>query len=495
MSTVSIKLRNVRRLLCSVSVAGLVSGAAFASGTVPAIAPLSDRDFIHDGQPDEALVRLGRDLFFDPILSGNRNISCGTCHDPALGTGDGLALGIGEGGEGQGTARHTAEPVLARVPRNAQPLFNIGAREYDAMFHDGRLEPDPTHTFPSGFWSPAREHLPVGLDSLLAAQAMFPVLSAIEMAGHKGENSVANAVANDRPAEAWALLAARLQAIPGYAEQFSSAFAEIERPGDIRFVHAARALAAFQSVAFRSQGSLFDRVLETGDASHLSRAARRGMSLFYGEAGCVACHSGPLLTDHGFHAIAMPQTGPGKEHGSDTSYWRATGFAHRPEDEGRFRVTFDQADLFRFRTPSLRNVELTGPWGHSGAYATLEAVVRHHLDPVAALEHHDGADLPTLAGVVERAGRGSELVHRLVNPARRSAFDARDNWVQATPALRDRIADANELAPTHLDDRAVADLVVFLKALTDPAMRDRSHLVPDRVPSGLPPQPQTTNVN
>ncbi len=179
--------------------------------------PLTDANFLHDGAPDPVLVDLGRDLFFDPILSGNRNISCGTCHDPARGTGDGLALSFGEGGAGFGPGRRSGTGITGRVPRNAQPLYNIGAREYASMFHDGRLEPDPANTFVSGFWSPAREDLPEGLDSLLAAQAMFPVLSPVEMAGVTGSNPVATAVADDRVGDAWDLLADRLRALADYA--------------------------------------------------------------------------------------------------------------------------------------------------------------------------------------------------------------------------------------------------------------------------------------
>ena len=428
-------------------------------------------------------------LFFDPVLSGNRNIACATCHHPTFASADGRALSIGEGGTGLGPARRTETAVEGRVPRNAQALFNVGAREYRSLFHDGRAEPDST--YPSGFWTPAREQLPTGLDNVLAAQAMFPVLSSIEMAGQRGENEIADAISRDHLAGeggAWDLLADRLRQIPDYVDRFSLAFADVETAGDIRFVHAANALAAFQAVAFRSDDSPFDRYLRTGDALVMSAAARRGMDLFYGEAGCATCHAGPLQTDQDFHAIAMPQIGPGKGHGSDTRYWRRSGFPDRLEDEGRYRVTFDPVDLFRFRTPSLRNVALTGPWGHAGAYDSLEDVVRHHLDPVGALARYDPltAPLGPVDGIIERTGIGSRLVWRPLNPARRADFDLRDGWVQSTPSLRDRIAAANELPAQTLNDEEVAALLAFLEALTDPASRDLSHLVPDRVPSGLP---------
>ncbi|WP_281930550.1 cytochrome-c peroxidase [Roseibium album] len=78
------------------STVAVVLIACAQAGELPT--PLQDDDYLHDGAPDPAVVDLGRMLFFDPILSGNRNISCGTCHDPGRGTGDELALSIGEGG-------------------------------------------------------------------------------------------------------------------------------------------------------------------------------------------------------------------------------------------------------------------------------------------------------------------------------------------------------------------------------------------------------------
>ncbi|WP_254656269.1 cytochrome-c peroxidase [Jannaschia sp. CCS1] len=467
----------------------LLMGTAAGGTDLPH--PLADTDFLYDGAPSEALFALGRDLFFDPILSGNRNISCGTCHDPAHGSGDGLALGFGTGGEGFGPDRHAGTGVTARVPRNAQPLWNIGAREYVAMFHDGRLEPDPDGPFPSGYWSPAREELPEGLDSLLAAQAMFPVLSPVEMAGWSGSNPVGTAVAQDRAPDAWDLIAERLQELPEYAAQFEAAFDDVTEPEHITFTHAARALAAFQTTAFRSTDSPFDTALQANDLSVLSPDAQRGAALFYGDAACAGCHSGPLLTDHGFHAIAVPQIGPGKGHGADTTYFAASGFPDRLEDEGRFRVTFDPDDLFRFRTPSLRNVTLTGPWGHSGAFDDLEQMVRHHLDAVASLETYEVQPdtLPAFETIITRRGAGSTLIFENLNPFRAGAFAARDGFVQASDQLRTRIAAASAIEPIALSDREIADLMTFLATFTDPTAHNRSDLVPATVPSGLAPQP------
>ena len=284
------------------------------------------------------------------------------------------------------------------------------------------------------------------------------------------------------------MLARRLRAIPEYVARFREAYAEVTGPDDITFVHAANAIAAFEAATFRPDDSPFDHFLRSGDDSVLRPAARRGLQLFYGKARCADCHSGKFLTDQQFHAIAMPQIGPGKADGWDRSYWEATGFPARLQDFGRYRVTQRPEDKYRFRTPSLRNVELTGPWGHAGTYTTLEAVIRHHLDPVAGLETYDAeaAALPPVSEVIEQTALGSQLLHSPVNPARLADYRLRDTWVQRMPQLRADIAAANELAPTRLAPIEVQDLVAFLRSLTDPRSRDRRDLVPERVPSGLP---------
>ncbi|MEO1679998.1 MAG: cytochrome c peroxidase [Pseudomonadota bacterium] len=480
--------------LLALAIAGLASlWPAHGQDLAPPVPPVSDSDFYDDGAPAPAKVQLGQMLFFDKVLSGNRNIACATCHHPNHASADGLALGIGEGGAGLGPDRHIpgGASVLGRVPRNAPSLQNLGARAFTTLFHDGRVEADPDGPRSSGFWTPARAQLPEGLDNALAAQAMFPVLSDIEMAGARGENPVADAAALRRFAGeggAWDLLADRLREIPDYVALFRAAYPEIDGPDAITFVHAANAIAAFEATAFRADDSPFDRYLRSGDPNHLTPQAQAGMALFYGEAGCAACHAGPFQTDHAFHAIAMPQIGPGKGDGTDDSYFRATGYPGRLEDVGRAPISGDPADRYRFRTPSLRDVELTGPWGHAGAFATLQGVVRHHLDPLPSLDAYrlDPGHLAPLAALSQPMAVGARHGHEPVNPARRAAWDARDGWVQSQPQMRARIAAANERQATPLSDEAVAEIVAFLKALTDPRSRTMEHLIPDRVPSGLP---------
>jgi len=127
-------------------------------------------------------------------------------------------------------------------------------------------------------------------------------------------------------------------------------------------------------------------------------------------------------------------------------------------------VTGNIADRFKFRTPTLRNVALTAPYGHAGAYDTLEAVVRHNLNPLNSLYNYDR--------------------EQAVLPSRPD-LDAQDFVVMDTLDRMDAIAAANELAPVELREPQIADLIEFLHALTDPSAIDLRRSVPASVPSGL----------
>lgn len=421
--------------------------------------PVTDKDYysVHSS----AKVELGKVLFYDKVLSGNRNISCATCHHSLTGTGDGLALPVGEGGKGLGVTRDTgngSDAIHERVPRNAPHIFNLGAKEFTVMFHDGRVAVN--NSLPSGFTSPAGDQLPLGLDNVLAAQAMFPVTSATEMAGRVDENPVADAAAVGNLAGengVWDLLAQRLRAIPEYVALFQDAYpGKINTANDIQFKDAANAIAAFEATVWRADNSRFDQYLR-GDHDVLSIQEKKGLRLFYGKANCSNCHSGKFQTDQSFHAIAMPQIGPGKGHNSD-------GYDDGQEDFGREAVTGNVNDRFKFRTPSLRNVALTAPYGHAGAYDTLEAVIRHHFSPVDSLFNYDTSQvrMPTRADL-------DELDFEVMN----------DDW------RLEQIAQRNELASVDLDEQEFAELISFLHTLTDYSFLDDRRNVPNRVPSGL----------
>jgi cytochrome c peroxidase len=448
-------------LLAAFLVGPLVPAGAEAE---PLPRPIKLKHFHFDGVYADAKVALGKLLFFDKILSGNQNIACATCHSPLTHTTDGLPLSIGEGGLGLGITRDLgggADAVPGRVPRNAMTLFNLGHESLTAAFHDGRVEEDADE--PSGFASPAGLELPLHLDTAMAAQAMFPVASTIEMAGQEGENTQADLAAAGDFTGVWEHVAGKLRAIPEYVDLFVAAFRDdpeipVEEAEDITFVHAANAIFAWEATVFRSIDTPFDRYLR-GDKKALGKSARQGMELFFGKARCSRCHAGALLTDARFHSIALPQIGPGTGDGPDGL-----------DDFGRERVTGDVADRFRFRTPPLRNVALTAPYGHDGAYARLDNLIRHHIDAVPALEGYK---------------------HGQVNQFQpsRPDLDATDFALMADPDRVDAIGGTSDLPEPkrRIGDKQLQRLVDFLvQGLTDPSMLDLRQNVPLAVPSGLP---------
>lgn len=400
---------------------------------------------------EENSIQLGQLLFYDAILSGNKSVSCATCHHPQFGTSDGVPLAIGDGGVGLGPKRIIGPENIPeiRVGRNAPSLFNLGAAEFVSLFHDGRLEIDETR--PSGIRSPLGDEMIEGFNSVLSAQAMFPVLSPDEMAGHYSENAISQAVRLGQltiAGGAWDLIAQRVAKIDEYRTMFDDV---IGTGRAIQFTDISNAIADFIAFEWRADNSAFDLFLrEEGD---LSEDAIAGMNLFYGQAGCVACHSGQFQTDHDFHAIAMVQIGPGK----------AERFESHNRDIGRMRVTGDEGDAYAFRTPSLRNIALSSPYGHAGAYGTLESVIRHHLDPVKSLNEFDRGFL------------------RLADFPGASDFNILDD-----PDEMAAIAAANELEPQTLSNEEVNQLLAFLNSLTDPFSSNGRLGIPKSVPSGLP---------
>jgi len=405
---------------------------------------------------DEAV--LGQLLFYDPILSGNQNIACATCHHPDFATSDGVSLGLGEGGIGLGLERRGTLDNMPpdRIPRNSPALFNLGASEFKVLFHDGRIEVDPAMA--SGFRTPLDDDMLEGFASLLSAQTMFPVLSPDEMAGHGAENEVSKAVRQGLitgEGGAWNILSRKVAALPDYAQRFSAVYDHIDTPDDISFTDISNAIAVFIAHEWRSDTSDFDAYLRD-PAIGLSLDAEKGMNLFYGDAGCSTCHAGPFQTDHMFHAMGAPQLGPGK----------AAAFEDHAHDLGRMGVTGDPTDAFAFRTPSLRNVMQTGPWGHAGAHSVIERFLRDHLDPVTAAGRYAQAD----------ARRAVRL------PPHES-----DDWREMDDALaRDSIIEAALIRePVGLEPANIAALVSFLRMLDDETALYGRLGIPDAVPSGL----------
>lgn len=416
--------------------------------------------------PGEAKVVLGEALFYDKEISGNRDISCATCHHPLLHGGDGLSLPFGTGAKGLGTARKIGAG-RGLVPRNAPEIFNRGAPQWTTMFWDGRIAQEFDY-----FGSPAADALPEGLENALAVQAMFPPTSRDEMRGKAGDmcrtmetetevrnvldgvdvaaeempelNEVALVIDSNLPG-IWSALTERLLAIPEYRQMFAEAYPQTPL-SEFGFQHAANAIAAYEIAAFSFDDSPWDRYL-AGEKGAMSAAAKEGALLFYGEAGCSSCHSGILMTDQKYHNIGAPQFGPGKD---------ATGL-----DYGRYLETGEQQDRFAFRTAPLRNVALTGPWLHNGAYERLEEVVAHHLDAAESLGAYDGEELPA---------------------------DLRATLRNESAVVADVMSTLDPIIVSRpdLDAEEIDKLLTFLHALSSPSAVDLAYLVPESVPSGLP---------
>jgi len=283
----------------------------------------------NDNAVTEAKVRLGRKLFYDRRLSLNNTMSCAMCHVPDQGfTSNELATAVGIEGR--------------TVRRNSPTIYNAAYLEH--LFHDGR-------------------------DSALETQILGPMLAANEMGN---------------PSMGWLLN--RIRAMPDYHGLFEAAFG---RPADVQTL--GQAIATYERTLV-SAASPFDRWYYGEERDAMSPRAIRGFAVFQGKAGCVVCHpvgeDHALFTDQGFHntgigwhkAMALEpesrpvQLAPGVE--VDVASEMINSVAEPPPaDLGRYEVTQDPADRWRYRTPSLRNVALTAPYMHDGSLATLDAVV------------------------------------------------------------------------------------------------------------------------
>ncbi len=268
-------------------------------------------------------IELGRELFFDKRLSDDRTVSCATCHDPAIAltTADPVSIGI----RNQKTAR------------NAPTVFNSMFNEL--QFWDGRA---------------------VSLEE----QSKGPLTNPLEM-GMKDHDAVV----------------ARVKSIPEYAPKFTAVFWS----EGITIDTVAKAIAAFERTQL-SGNAPFDRFM-AGDAAAISASARRGWDLFNGKARCISCHawnpSSPFFTDFKFHnvgvaakdrnftalareALRVLQSNKNLEATLDELALR-----EGTSELGRFLITRQPRDIGAFKTPTLRDIELTAPYFHNGSEKTL----------------------------------------------------------------------------------------------------------------------------
>ncbi len=206
--------------------------------------------------PDDERVRLGRLLFFDPILSGANDVSCATCHHPDLGFTDARALSMGKGGHGIGPERTGGSVVRRGAPTIWNAAFN------HKQFWDGRADD-------------------------LEDQSKGPITSDIEM--------------NENPET----LVKELKDIPEYVGQFDAAFAG--RDGSaVTLDNVQKAVAAFERT-LTANNSPFDRFVR-GELGALTPEQRRGFNLFRsGRTRCFECHGSPTFANRDFKIIGVPE--------------------------------------------------------------------------------------------------------------------------------------------------------------------------------------------
>ncbi len=303
-----------------------------------------------------ALSEIGSQLFASKKLSLNGETSCQACHLDEFGSSDGIPNSIGIGGQGMGSERILSGGAI--IPRNSLALWGTGGKNFNVLFWDGRVDFSGKNKI-----SQFGDH-PPSLDPLVVATHLPPLviremLQEDEFIKNNKKESLSSAEAvfvkiieNLRNKE------------PNLLKELS---AQLKVPeSKISFTHVAIAISEFIRTKFALKKTKFHKFVF--DREPLTDTEFRGAMLFYGKGKCATCHSGPYLSDFEFHALAAPQLGFG-----------SNGFGI---DYGRFNITHDVTDLYKFRTPPLFNVTKTAPYGHSGSIMDLDKIITVHFDPL-----------------------------------------------------------------------------------------------------------------
>ncbi len=267
---------------------------------------------------------LGQVLFWDPILSGGKDVACATCHHPDNAYTDGLDLSLGPNAIGYGLNRRFLRPNdVTLTKRNTQTILNVAFNGMDA---NGKYVP---LTAPM-FWDSRAQSL--------EHQVTSPLMTFEEMRGH----AFSEAVTVDS-------LVARLTNIAEYRQLFKAAFGNQAITG----TSISQAISAFERT-LTAMNSPFDRY-QKGNKTALTDDQIKGMQFFKDE-GCPSCHSGPMFSDYQLHVLSVPDNA--KLASSDAG----------------------AGGTYAFRTPSLRNVGLTAPYMHNGVFQTLKQVMKFYDD-------------------------------------------------------------------------------------------------------------------
>ncbi|WP_422107202.1 cytochrome-c peroxidase [Winogradskyella sp.] len=275
---------------------------------LPKYAPVPDNN---DMTPEK--IALGKQLFWDPILSGSKDVACATCHHPNKGYADALDLSIGVSGIGLSEQR--IGNVIAG--RNAHTIVNTA---FNGITTNGEVDPLDSPMF----WDNRAKSL--------EEQALLPLLSKEEMRG--------GCMPED---ELYDTIIGRLDAIPRYKMAFQDAF----RTDVITTDRIAKAIASFERTLIATN-SPFDRYMR-GDTSAMTDQQVKGMNAFV-NIGCAECHSGPMFSDFQLHTLGIP-------------------------DNPKLLETDEGTGTYAFRTPTLRNLSLTAPYMHNGMLTSLKEVM------------------------------------------------------------------------------------------------------------------------
>ena len=268
-------------------------------------------------------IALGKLLFYDPILSGNRDVACATCHHPDNGYAEFKDISIGVNGIGLGFHRKFREKnTIPFVKRNAHTILNTA---FNGIDEKGNYSPDAAPMF----WDNRSESL--------EAQSLEPIKSLEEMRGE----TMAHKVALDS-------VITRLQNNAEYVKLFKKAFGNTSK---ISKENLGKAIATFERTLI-TPNSRFDQYLR-GDSTAISISEKEGFESFK-RVGCANCHSGPMFSDYKLHTLGM-------------------------EENKKLKVADSGAvGKFKFRTPTLRNLRFTAPYMHNGNFTELKRVMEFY---------------------------------------------------------------------------------------------------------------------
>lgn len=268
---------------------------------------------------------LGKLLFFDPILSGNKDVACASCHHPANGYAEFLDLSIGPNSSGMGSKRKFNSPNdIPFVKRNAQTIINTA---FNGMDQNNVYDPEQATIF----WDDRAKSL--------EKQALEPIKAFEEMRGHGiAETDILQTVID------------RLSAIPEYQKLFELAFGGEEA---ISVDNLGKAIAAFERTLI-TNNSRFDQYMR-GDSDAILISEKEGFELFK-TVGCINCHNGPMFSDYKMHVLGAPENDK------------------LPVPDAGVQ------DTFAFRTPSLRNLRFTALYMHNGSLHDLRRVLEFYED-------------------------------------------------------------------------------------------------------------------